>query len=184
MDTLLQDLRYALRLLVKSPGFTAVALLTLGIGIGVNTAIFSVVNGVLLKPLPYDEPGRLVRIWETAPAGPQELRSIAHPTLDTWEAGLKSFEAIALYGPTSLALSAAGGPEEVQVAQVSRRFFSVLRVQPAVGRAFTAEEYQPHGPLAVILGDGVWRRRFGADRQVIGQTLSLDGQPYTIVGVL
>jgi putative ABC transport system permease protein len=184
MSTLLQDIRYALRTLRAAPGFTAAVVLTLALGIGANTAIFSVVNAVLLRPLPYDQPDRLVRIFETPPGRPDELRSIAHPTLDEWDLGLRSFEGVALFGPTTLALATDERPEQLSGATVSAAFFSILRATPALGRVFTPEEYRPGGPRALVLSDGLWRRRFGADRDILGKSLTLDGTPFTVVGVM
>jgi putative ABC transport system permease protein len=184
MDTLLQDLRYAMRTLRTSPGFTLAVIATLALGIGANSAIFSVVNGVLLRPLPFDQPDRLVRIFETPPERPEELRSIAHPTLDAWDEGLQSFEGIALFGPTSLVWAADDRPQELSGATVSSAFFSVLRARPALGRTFTPEEHKPGGPRALILSDGLWRQRFGADRSVLGKSLMLDGTSFTVVGVM
>src|SRR5436190_406374 len=184
MNTLLQDVRYALRTLRAAPGFTAAVVLTLALGIGANTAIFSVVNAVLLRPLPYDQPDRLVRIFETPTARPDELRSIAHPTLDEWDLGLRSFEGVALFGPTTLALATDERPEQLSGATVSAAFFSILRATPALGRVFTPEEYRPGGPRALVLSDGLWRRRFGADRDILGKSLTLDGTPFTVVGVM
>lgn len=184
IDTLAQDLRYALRTLRAAPGFTAAVVLTLALGIGANTAMFSVVNAVLLRPLPYDQPDRLVRIFETPPGRPDELRSIAHPTLDEWDLGLRSFEGVALFGPTTLALATEERPEQLSGATVSAAFFSILRATPALGRVFTPEEYRPGGPRALVLSDGLWRRRFGADRDILGKSLTLDGTPFTVVGVM
>jgi putative ABC transport system permease protein len=185
MDALLQDIRLAVRQLVTHPGFTAVAVATLGLGIGATSAILSVVNGVLLRPLPYEQPERLVRIFETPPDRPDELRSVAMPTLAGWSAGVHRFDAIALYGPTELDLGGdQGRPEQLSGVTVSAAFFDVLRVRPALGRSFTPEEQQPGGPRVVILADGLWRRRFGADGGVIGRTLSMGGDPFTIIGVM
>lgn len=184
MNALLQDLRSAARSLLRSPGSTAVVVLTLAVAIGANSLGFSVVHGVLLRPLPYPEPERIVRIWETAPSGPDELRSLAHPTLADWQRGQRSFEALALFGPWSGDLAGEGRPEQIPGAMVSGDFFRALGVTPAQGRAFVAAELRPGGPRAVLLGDGLWRRRFGADPAVVGRTLTLNGQPFSVVGVL
>jgi len=185
MGSLLQDIRYAVRQLVTHPGFTAVAVATLGLGIGASSAIFSVVNGVLLRPLPYEAPERLVRIFETPPNRPNELHSVAMPTLADWNAGVRRFDAIALYGPTGLDLGGdQGRPEQLSGAMVSPAFFDVLRSHPVLGRSFTAEEQLPGGPRVVIMSDRLWRRRFGADPGVVGRSLTLSGDPFTIIGVM
>ena len=183
MRTLLQDLRFELRLLRRAPGFTAVAVLTLALGIGACTLIWSIVDGVVLRPLPYEDPSRLIRIFETARGQSTELRSIAHPTLDAWT-DLQAFEAIALYGPWSLDLSGSGRPEQLQGAAVSRGFFSTFRVEPVQGRTFTAEEHLPQGPKAILLSDGLWRRRFGGDPGILSRPLTLAGEPFTVVGIM
>ena len=184
MSALLFDLRSAVRSALRSPASTVVVVTTLAVAIGANTLAFSLVHGILLRPLPYPEPERLVRLWETAPAGPDELRSIAHPTLAEWQRGLRSFESIALFGPWSFDLAGEGRPEQVPGATVSGDYFRTLGVEPALGRTFVDAELRPGGPRAVLLGDGLWRRRFGADPGVLGRTLVLSGQPYAVVGVL
>jgi putative ABC transport system permease protein len=183
MSSWLQDLRYALRALRRAPGFTLTASLTLAVGIGATTLVWSVVDGVVLRPLPYDEPGRLVRVFETAPGRPDDTRSIAHPTLDAW-ADLRSFEAIALYGPWSLDLAGEGRPERLEGAAVSPGFFATFRARPALGRSFTQDEYRPGGPRVIVLSEGLWRRRFGADPVILGRTLRLGGDPFAVIGVM
>jgi predicted permease len=181
---LLRDCSYAVRSLRGRPGFTAAALLTIALGTGANTAVFSIVNAVLLRPLPYENPDRLVRIFETPPGRPDDLYSVARPTLEDWENGLASFEGVALHGPWSLDISAGGKPEQLEGASVSPAFFSVLRASPSLGRAFTAEEHRPGGDRAILLGDGLWRRRFGADAAVLGRRLTLDGESFDVIGVM
>ena len=183
MDSLFQDIRFAVRTLRSSPTFTLAVVATLALGIGANTAIFSVVNTVLLRPLPYPEPDRLVRIFETPPGRPDDLRSIAHPTLNDWT-NLRSFEGIALYGPTSLTFASNGRPRQVSGASISQSFFAILRAKPAHGRAFTPEEYRPGGPRAVVLSDALWRDQFGADPQILERSLLLDGESFRVVGVM
>ena len=184
MDSLLQDIRYAVRTLRSSPAFTAAVVATLALGIGANTAIFSIVNTVLLRPLPYEEPDRLVRIYETAPGRPDELRSVAQPTLEDWETGLRSFEGIALYGPVTLDLAGQGRPQQLAGVSVTAAFFQILRAKPALGRTFTPDEYRPEGPRALVLSDGLWRRQFGADPRVLERPVTLDGASFTVVGVM
>ncbi|HEV8237963.1 MAG TPA: ABC transporter permease [Thermoanaerobaculia bacterium] len=184
MDALLHDLRFALRSALRMPGSTALMVLTLAVGIGANALMFSVVRGVLLRPLPYPQPERLVRIWETAPSGPDEIRSIAHPTLADWQPGLRSFERLALFGPHSVDLAGDGRPEQIAGTMVSGDFFRVLGVAPARGRDFTRDELLPGGPRVILLGDALWRRRFGGDPAVLGRSLTLSGQSFTVVGIM
>jgi putative ABC transport system permease protein len=180
MDTLRQDARFALRSLAKSPGFTLVVLLTLALGIGANTAIFSVVNGVLLRPLPYHEPERLIVVRETY--GDGQIGTVAGPNLVDWRARSSGFERLAASRVRSLTVLGDGDPEEVTAAFVTSDFFPMLGVSPAMGRGFAAGEDQGEGSVAVI-SDGFWRTRFAADPRVVGRSISLSGKPYTIIGV-
>jgi putative ABC transport system permease protein len=180
MDALRQDVRYALRSLVKAPGFTAVVLLTLALGIGANTAIFSVVNGVLLRPLPYDQPERIAVVRETYGQGQQG--TVSGPNYIDWRARNKSFEQLAGYRVRMLSVLGEGEPEEITAAFVSSNFFTMLGLPPAIGRGFAPREDEGEGSVAV-LGDGFWRTHFAADPKVVGRTLTLSGKPYTIVGV-
>ena len=179
------DLRQALKLLARRPGFTLLSVLILGLGLGTATGTFSIVNGVLLRPLPYPSPDRIVRIYETAPeAQGAGLRSIAIPTLHVWEKELRSFEQVALYGPTSFDLTSGDRPVRLNGVAVSRSFFAVMGVQPMIGRSFTAEEDRPGGALTIILSHRLWMDRFGGDRAVIGQSLRLDRAQFTVIGVM
>ncbi len=185
-DDLRQDLRHTLRQLRKDPGFTAVALLTLALGIGANSAIFSVVNGVLLRPLPYPEPDRLVILWEdyTARGGP-EREWHSYPNFADWRAESRSFEEMAVWQGGQPILTGSGGePERVPGAQVTHGFFPTLGVQPALGRAFLEEEDAPGGPPVVLLSHGLWERRFGGDPAVVGRTVVVNGVEQTVIGVL
>ncbi|MCI0573287.1 MAG: ABC transporter permease, partial [Myxococcaceae bacterium] len=182
MDTLLQDIRFGLRLLRQSPGFTLAAVLTLALGIGANTAIFSVVNGVLLKPLPYQEPERLVFIHESSPSFPE--MSVSIPNFLDWRARQRTFTDLAAFRTGSFDLTGAELPERLTARLASASMLPLLGVQPALGRAFTAEEDTLGGPRVVMLSHGLWLRRFGADPRVLGRTLTLSGEPYTVVGVL
>ncbi len=183
MDTLLQDLRYAGRMLLKRPGFTLVAIVTLALGIGANTAIFSVVNAVLLRPLPYPASERLMWIGQQFPDG---LAAAGEPKFLFWREQSRSFEAMAVYQGFGGGGNLAGGNEAeyVEGVRVSNDFFRVLGVSPAIGRAFTTEEDSPGGERVVILSDGLWRRRFGADAGLIGKTISLNGRSVSVVGVM
>ena len=185
MINLFADLRMAWRLLTRRPGFTALAIITLALGIGSTAGVFSIVNGVLLKPLPYPEPDRLIRIFETAPpAQGSEIRSIAIPTLFDWRRDLKQFDDLALYGPTTFAIAGDGHPEQVQGATTTASLFTTLGARPLLGRVFTPDEERPGGPLAIILSHRLWLRRFGGDSSMIGRIIQLDRKSFTVVGVM
>jgi putative ABC transport system permease protein len=179
MDTLLQDLRLAVRQLVKSPAFTAVAVLTLATGIGANTAIFSAVNAVLLRPLPYPRSDRLMEVTSTAiePIG----FGISYPDLLDLRGLTRDFAGVAAYSTQRYNLTGAGDPREVQAAFVTADLFDVLGVHPVVGHAFTAA--QEHDPVALV-SYGLWTTSFGADPTILGRGLALDGKSYTVVGVM
>jgi putative ABC transport system permease protein len=185
LGALLQDLRFALRMLRKSPGFTAVAVLTLALGIGANTAIFSVVEGVLLKPLPYKDPARLV--WATLQfPRPGMVRSfVPHPTYFAWRDQNHVFSGMAAtHFRSDFTLTGAGIPERIPGMSVSANFFSVLGVELALGRGFTSEEDRQGGPPAAILSYGLWRSRFAGDSRILGRSVILDDKDYRVVGVL
>jgi putative ABC transport system permease protein len=187
MGTLLQDLKYGLRVLLKSPGFAAVAVMVLALGIGANTAIFSVVNAVLLRPLPYQDPGHLVQVWHVPPAksfpGMTEFSVSAANFLD-WREQNRVFEQLAIYSYSTLNLSGKGQPESVTSAVVSPNFFSVLRVQPRFGRAIAPGEDQQGRANVVVLSHAFWREHFGSDPGIVGQNITLNQQAYTVVGVM
>ena len=186
MDTILNDLRYAFRSLRRTPGFTTAAVLTLAIGIGANTAIFSIVDHVMLRPLAYQDPDRLYVVHESVPR-------FAHisPTLPVsanhfleWKRSVDAFEEMALIGRISLNLTGVGEPEQLQGARVSAALFPMLGTRPQLGRVFLPEEDAIGRDRVVILDDALWRRRFGADAGIVGRTISLSGNPYTVIGVL
>jgi putative ABC transport system permease protein len=184
METLWQDVRYGLRMLRRNPGFAVVAILTLAIGIGANVAIFGVINGVLLRPLPFPESQRLVTIWETD-ANRNVIRGTASPAefLD-WQEMQRSFENLSGWRGLYFTITRTGEPERVWGSEVSNNFFRMLRVSPAMGRDFGPDDEQPgHEPVA-ILTDSLWRQHFGGDQSIIGKTIELDGKPATVVGVL
>src|SRR5262245_350752 len=177
-----RDARYAIRQLIKAPGFTVVAVLTLALGVGTTTAIFSVVNGVLLRPLPYPEPASLMRVHEIVP---QYGRfSVAPASFLDWRQQNGVFERIAAYNTTSGTFTDANGPERVQGASVSWDMFELLRVAPARGSGFTAEQDKPGANNVIVLSHGMWQRRFGADPNIVGKTVSRSGTPATILGVM
>jgi predicted permease len=186
MTGLLQDIRYALRQLRKSPGFTAVAVLTLALGIGANTAIFSVVNGVLLKPLAYRDPGRLYLIQEIVPQWTKfyPLMPANIPDFRIWQKECHSFEDIAIAEPASADLTGIGEPEQIHGVRSSANIFSVLGAQPALGRGFLADEDEPGRGRTVVLTDKFWRNRFNGDWDVVGRTITLNGNAYVVAGVL
>src|SRR5262245_18891305 len=182
MQTLWQDLRYGVRMLLKRPGFTLVAMLTLALSIGANTAIFSVVNAGLLRPLPYDEADRLVYLRERHPQ--YEEMSISYPDFADWQARNRVFENIGVYNFGSYNLTGGGEPERLQAAQGSADLFAALRARAALGRLFTNEEDKPGGPPVVVLSHELWQRRFGGDPNILNQSLTLNDRPYTVIGVL
>jgi len=182
VETIVQDVRVGLRMLRKSPGFAAAAILTLALGIGVNTVIFSIVNGVLLNPLPFPQPDRLVTLHESKPNFAQG--SISYPNFLDWQKDNRAFSAMALARRYAFSLTGRGDAEQVNAEFVSADFFSLLGVNPVFGRTFTLEEEQAGaGPVALI-SEGLWRRKFDAAPNVLGQTITLDGRNYTIVGVI
>jgi putative ABC transport system permease protein len=183
MDTLLQDLRYAVRTLMERPGFAVVAALTIALGVGGTTAMFAVVDAVLLRPLPYSEPDRLVMLWTRTPGGPQAAAS--WPELVDWREQNHSFADMAAWRGQSVNLTGGAEPERVVGAFVSDRFFPLLGARPALGRPFTPEETDPATARPVaVLGHGLWQRRFGSDPGILGRSLVLNGQSHTVVGVL
>jgi len=189
MTTLLQDLRYALRQLRRSPGFTLVAVLTLALGIGANTTIFSVMNATILKRISFPDPDRLVLVWQTYGKTPDNYNIVSAPNYWDFEKQNHVFEGIALCDSVGSGynLSASGNsrePEQVPGLRVSANFFSVLRMQPFLGRTFLPEEEIRGKDHEVILSYGLWQRRYGADRSLVGKTIKVDGEDFTVVGVM
>jgi putative ABC transport system permease protein len=187
METLVQDLRYSLRVLLKSPGFAAVAVIVLALGIGANTAIFSVVNAVLLRPLPYQDPGKLVQVWHVPP--PKSFPGITRFAVSAanyldWRDQNHVFEQLAIYSYATLNLSGRGQPESLTSGVVSSNFFSVLQVRPLLGRAFDPGEDQPGRANTVVLSHAFWREHFGSDPRIVGQNITLNQQSYTVAGVM
>jgi putative ABC transport system permease protein len=180
--TMLQDLRYGVRLLLKRPGFSAVAIITIALGIGANTAIFSVVNAVLLRPLPYEEADRLVYLSERNPN--YDEMSISYPDFVDWRARNNVFENIGVFNYGSYNLTGSGEPERLRVIRASADLMSALRVRPALGRVFTNEEDRPGAPGVALLGHEFWQRRFGGDANIVNQSMVLNDQPYTVIGVM
>jgi putative ABC transport system permease protein len=181
-DNLLQDLRYAVRSYAKSPSFTAVVLTTLALGIGASTAIFSMVNGILLQPLPLPDPDRLLYANETNSKG--DFISVAWPNYLDWRARARSFEALALSRDEPMTVTGGDRAQRVRARRVTANMLAVLRVAPALGRAFTAADDEPGATPVAIVTDAYWRGQLSADPNVLGGTLRLDGAQYTIVGVM
>ena len=186
METLIQDLRYAVRLLAKNPAFTVVTVLTLALGIGANTAIFTVVDAAMLSSLPYKNPERLVQLWETRPNGEMKQLDASYPDYLDWGQQAEVIEGICGYTGWGGSFTLTGGdrPARIEGARVTASFFSVLGVEPILGRAFSSDEERPGADPTVILSYGIWQRRFGADPNLVGQRLILDGKGYTVLGVL
>ncbi|HYY56701.1 MAG TPA: ABC transporter permease, partial [Pyrinomonadaceae bacterium] len=180
METLLQDLRYNLRVLVKNPGFAAIAVFTLALGIGANTAIFSVVNAVLLRPLPYADPDRLVQVWEYRPRQGLNRQNVSSAEFAAWHDQNSVFEEVAAIDVAEYNLTGDAEPERVVGARVSSSYFPLLGIKPALGRTFLREEDQPDHSDVVVLSHGLWQRRFGGERSVVGRDVALDGESYTI----
>jgi putative ABC transport system permease protein len=184
MDSIIKDIRFGLRGLVKRPGFTAIAVITLALGIGANTAIFSVVNAVLLRPLPFKDPDRLMVVWERrASSGSANLPLSGHEYAAFKERS-NSFEAITLIQPNSFALTGRGDPLMVDVGEVSTDYFPVVGVPPLLGRTFAPDEDKNGGAKVVVLSQKLWSQRFGSDPNVINQSVLLSDQSYTVIGVM
>lgn len=184
LETLWQDIRYGARMLMKKLGFTLVAVITLALGIGANTAIFSVVNAVLLRPLPYQEPDRIMGLWPDRPGS--GFQGVSETKFVYWKAHNQSFDGLAATTGVGSGINLSGGdePEFVTGVRVSADFFRVLGIYPFIGRDFTAEEDSPAGENVIILSHSLWQQHFGADPSIAGKTASLNGNNYTIVGVL
>src|SRR6202045_2499867 len=184
MGTLLQDVRYGLRMLVKKPTFTIVAVLTLALGVGANTAMFSIVNAVLLRSLPYRDPGRLVRIYFSEPGVGLRDVTFSKPEMDDLQTRAGVFEDVTPIFEGSENLTGAKQPERVEAVNGSFSYFSMLGVTPQMGRLFGPQDFAlGFAPVAVI-SDGLWRRAYGADPNSLGRTLRIDGDATTIIGVL
>ncbi len=187
MRNLVADFRYGLRNLLRNPGFTLAAMVVLALGIGANSAIFSIVNAVLLRPLPYQEASRIMQVWHVPPAKSfpgMSFFSISPANYLDWQSQNRSFEQLAAYGFESFNVGGGERPEAIRGAAVAPGFFSILRVQPVLGRMFTAEEDRPGQGHVVILGHTLWRDHFAADPGIVGRNVLLDGQTYTVIGVM
>src|ERR1700693_1730201 len=184
MGSFRSDLRHSIRVLLNSPGFTTIAIAALALGIGANTAIFSVVNTVLLQPLPYAEPDRIMRVERSFPQGTGSSSSI--PKFMAWKKNNQVFEALAIYDFQGLGLNLGVGdrPEQLQGIHVSQDYFHVFGVAPAMGRTFLPQEDLPGGAKAAVVSNDLWKTRLGGDPSLVGKPLLLGGDPYTVVGIL
>jgi predicted permease len=182
VETLWQDLRYGVRMLRTSPGFSIVAILTLALGIGANAAIFSVVNGVLLRPLPFPHPDHIVLIYECLP-GFGINSPFNAPDFRAFSERQRAFESLAMYSNQRYELSGSGEPERIEAARTSAALFPLLGTEPILGRTFASDEDQP-GHSVLVLSYGLWQRRYGADPNILGRTILLDRQPYTVIGIM
>jgi predicted permease len=181
-ERLWQDLRYALRQLRRSPGFTSVCLITVALGVGANTAMFSVVDGLLLAPLPFPQASRLVFLWQTGPGIPQ--LDVSYPNFEDWEHTSRSFDRMSAVTFHNFDLTAPGRAEHLLGIRASSGLLATLGVKPVIGRDFAASEDRPNGPPVVLISDHLWRERFGADPHVNGHSVDLDGKSFTVIGVL
>jgi len=179
-----QDIQYGIRALVKRPAFTGVLVLILALGIGANTAMFSTINSILFRKLPFNDPDRLVTVWQTNPQKGIDKATVSALTFDQWQTQNSVFEQMAIYAVDTHVLTDAGEPERIPSAQVSPNFFSVLGVQPTLGRAFAAEENQPGRNSVVMLSHSLWQRKFNSDQTIIGKAVVLTNTNYTVVGIL
>jgi putative ABC transport system permease protein len=187
MNSFWQDLRYGTRMLIKKPGFTLVAVITLALGIGANTAIFSVVNAVLLRPLPYRDPDRIVALWSARPERATTNRPVSTPDFEDWRTQNSVFETMAAFpavDTTGVTLTGHGEAEQLPTAYVTEDFFTMLGVQAALGRALAPDEHEAGRNQVVVVSHGLWQRRFGADPGIAGKSLTLDGRSFTVTGVM
>ncbi len=180
----MNDLRFALRQLFQNPTFTIIATLTLALGIGANSAIFSVVDAVLLRPLPYPNPEQLVMIWGASARGANADQTDSFPDFYDYREKSQSFSAMAAYSGAGTVLSGVGEAQELRGVAVNGDFFEAIGMQPMLGRGFTAEEAKAGQPSVVVLGHGLWKRAFGSNPKIIGQQINLAGRNYTVLGVM
>ena len=184
IENLWQDVRFGARMLRRSPGFTAAAVVALALGIGANTAIFSVVNTVLLRPLPYQDSDRLVMVWEDGSLQGFPRNSVSAANYIDWHAQNQVFEDMAIIGRMNFNLIGEGEPERIDGRRVSASFFPLLGTTPLLGRTFTPEEDRDGANRVVVMSYGLWQRRFGSDVHITGKSLALNGESYTVVGVM
>ncbi|CAN5855766.1 hypothetical protein BH24ACI5_BH24ACI5_14200 [soil metagenome] len=182
--TIARDVRYAVRMLLRNPGFTTIALLTFAVGIGVNTAVFSVFNGVLLRPLPYPDADRITMMWlDNQVQGIKEDIG-SYPSYRDWREQAASFEHVAAFTPANFTMTGSDEPERIPGAQTTANFFAVLAMQPILGRLYTEAQEVPGSDTVVLLSHGLWQRKFGGNRDVLGTTITLNGTAHEIIGVM
>jgi putative ABC transport system permease protein len=182
MEIFLQDVRYGVRTMLRGRGVTLMAALSLTLGIGANTAIFSIVNAVLIRPLPYPQPDQLVRIYEKSPRS--ALASVSYPNFLDWRQQSQSFEGMSVFIYQGFTITGAQGPERAQGQMISANLFSVLGVQPAIGRGMLPEEDKPGAPSVVVVSHGLWQSRFGGDPNFLGKPININGKDHTVIGIL
>src|SRR2546425_11992643 len=184
MESLLQDLRYGVRMLLKQPAFTLIAVVTLALAIGANSAIFSVVNAVVLRSLPYPQSERLMMVWLFNPRQGIDKDITSFPNFEDWRKQSRLFDSLAGYSGINYNLTNAGDPEQLRGAIVTADFFHTLGIEPEEGRTFAADENRPGRRKVVGLSGGLWQRRFGADPLLVGKAVTLNGSGYTVVGIM
>src|SRR5215831_16735554 len=181
----MNDIRYAIRQLLRQPGFTILAVVALALGIGANTVLFSAINTLFFRPLSYPQPKQLVRVWGSFPgARGLEQANVSWPRFCAWRDQQQSFSSFAAQLFTGCTLTGRGDPENLQGIHVTSNFFPTLGVEPILGRTFTVDDDRPGGPNVVILSQTFWQKRFGADRNILGQAIVLNGMPFTVIGVM
>src|SRR5215216_78434 len=184
MDTLVQDIRYGARMLRKSPALSMVAVISLALGIGANTAIFSVINAILLKSLPYNDPDSIVLAWGNMPAEGKDRNQVSATDVDDWRNQNSVFEEITTYGSFRPIMTGNGEPERIPAMQVGDGYFKIMKAEPILGRVFTPEEQQDGKDQVIVLSYGLWQQRFAGDPSIVGKTVLLGTRPYTILGVM
>src|SRR5215471_4402726 len=182
MSTIIQDIRYGARMLLKTPALTAIVILALALGIGANSAIFSVINAVVLRPLPYDHAEQLLFLNERSPV--LDEMSISYPNFSDWREQNHVFEKIGVFNRNSYNLTGMGEAERILTAQASADLFAALRVTAAYGRVYTNDEDKPGGQPVVVLSYALWQRRFGGQTSILNQPITLNGKSYTVIGVM
>ncbi len=184
VETALRDLRFAARSLAKSPGFTAVTIATLALGIGANTAIFTIVHAVMIEPLPFHEPDRVVAVWEENAQRPGRPNVISPANFIRWQERSTAFESMSAFVDFRAALTGQAAPEELVAMAVTSNFFTTLGAAPMLGRTFAPDEGPDGHDSVTVLSHGLWQRRFGADPGIVGRTIQLNGRPFTVIGVM